>query len=384
MTDLDARIALTVYYRSQGLAYSAIARLLRVDASSISRYIKQAEDRSWAKRTVRMQLPPDMLQIVRKSMRSPGLEDSLREAFADDARSALRPEGVIVVRTDKVIPGDEDAQQDRNFVRRLLAIEGSGLLTDVLSQRAGPNRTTLGIAWGRSTGAVVSQLKEIALPEVPNLEAVPLQGGMGQVADDAHGQFYPDVLAHELSALFKASRPAQSLSLPAYIDPDLAQELGEAGLNTIWRFFEKDLSYRRLREAYADLDVGLIGVGGLEPGAWATGSGYLPNADLVKELRNEGAIGDIACRFYRDAVEDPIEQEDGLDTPCIHLTNRRAIGISLTQLRERVAAGARIIAVAGSESGAKGPAVRAAIRNGFVSDVVTDDRTARSMLGETD
>ena len=384
MTDLDTRIAMTVYYLGQGLPYTEIARLLRVDPSSISRYIKQAEDRSWVRRAIQIQLPPDVLEQVENFLRVPELETRLRDAYAEDRQSALQPGGVVVVRAEGGTPAGDNSTEHRSRVRTLLAIEAARLLVDLLVERAGSDRTTLGIAWGRSTGAVVSQLKQAALPELKHLETVPLQGGVGQVVDDAHGQFYPDVLAQELSTLFKTARPAQNLNLPAFIDPEVARELGEDGLKTIWRFIEAEPSYRRVNKAYESLNIGLIGIGGLESDAWATGSGYLPDADLVKELKKEGAIGDIACRFYRNVVEDPIEKEETIATPCIHLTNQRAIGISLTQLRERVAAGARIVAIAGSGRGAKGLAIHAAIRNGLISDIVTDDRTARSILGQSD
>ena len=68
------------------------------------------------------------------------------------------------------------------------------------------------------------------------------------------------------------------------------------------------------------------------------------------------------------------------DTETIRQTNLRAIGISLAMLRARVRAGARVLAIAGGKRGAKAKAIHSAVNNGFVTELVTDEETAVTIL----
>ena len=125
----------------------------------------------------------------------------------------------------------------------------------------------------------------------------------------------------------------------------------------------------------------MVGVGGFESGAWAVTSGYLSAAD-VKDLKRAGAVGDIVCRFFREAGESPIEGWAAASGGggAIRAANLRAVGVSLATLAARVRAGARVLAVAGGASGAKALALRAAVRAGLVSDIVTDSPTCLTIV----
>jgi DNA-binding transcriptional regulator LsrR (DeoR family) len=64
----------------------------------------------------------------------------------------------------------------------------------------------------------------------------------------------------------------------------------------------------------------------------------------------------------------------------LYKTNRRAIGISLRQIRQRISSGARIIGVAGGKDGVKARAIYGALINGYITDLVTDEITAEKII----
>ena len=390
----ENKIALSAYYKSLGLSNAAIATLLRVDASSVSRYLRQAEEEAWLQYNLQLHLPRELDRAARATVREMDLEESLFNLFAARGTpSRLRRDGFVVVRTGVeerhgkkggcTTRSKTSAPEIDDLHLAMMSIEAGRLLLDLLARRDVRRSTILGTTWGRSTGGVIASLAKMSLPELTELLVVPLQGGVGRTASsDVSSQYYPDILAERLSLLFHSRRQPALITLPAYIAAQAAKQVGEAGLKAIWRFIENDTSFQRATEAHQHLDIALIGVGGLEKGAWAVSSGYLGDAAIVNALKKEGAQGDIVCRFFRDGPENPIEgwSPHSAPTETIRQTNLRAIGISLSTLAARIKAGTRVLAVAGGQSGAKARAIYAAVLNGFVTDLVTDDATAMAIL----
>jgi DNA-binding transcriptional regulator LsrR (DeoR family) len=391
--EIERRVALSAWWKAMGLRNAEIADLLRVDVSSVSRYLKQAEDSGWLSQQYSVNLPRELAEQVQPAARDPELEASLWGALsgspgAHPNAQRVGREGIVVVR--KLESGtarrrdQADAWKSEPMLMSRMAIEGARLLLDRLGQRERCESTTLGITWGRSVGQLVECLSNMVLPEFPNVSIVSLQGGVGRghVAAPFMAPYYPDTLAERLRLLLHATNPPSLITMPGYVRRETASAVGHGGMEAIWRFIEDDVSFQQAVEAHRRLDVAVVGVGGFEPGAWALRSGHVTDQEMVTELLSEGARGDIACRVYRDGPEEPIEGpgRGACGTPAILGMNHRAIGISLTDLRSRVEAGARVIAVGGGSRGAKGLALRAAVRNGFATDVVTDEATARAIL----
>jgi DNA-binding transcriptional regulator LsrR (DeoR family) len=395
----ENKIALAAYYKGEGLNNAQISQLLRVDVSSVSRYLKQADENGWLRHKIDVRLPRELDRAVRAAVRAIQLEDDLFHLFFSGRHGAtrnrfIRREGLVVVRrlphastafakTARAVRTRKNAEKLQTM---MMSIEGARLLLDLISTRKRNRPAVLGTTWGRGTGGVVECLAEMSLPQIHRLLVVPLQGGVGRsVSSDASSAYYPNILAERLSLLFGSRRAPALITQPAYIQAETATAVKAEGLQAIWRFIEADHSFQQASAAYQKLDVALIGIGGLEQGAWAVTSGYLPNANVVSALREEGACGDIACRFFRDRAEDPIEgwgeQVPGAET--IRQTNRRAIGIALSTLRDRVSAGARVLAIAGGNAGVKADAIRAAVASGFITDLVTDEETALAILSRS-
>lgn len=109
--------------------------------------------------------------------------------------------------------------------------------------------------------------------------------------------------------------------------------------------------------------LALVGIGAVEPSHLLALSGNVFSSDELTSLRELGAVGDICLRFI-DRTGVPV------DSPFAE----RVIGMSLEQLRRTP----RTVAVAGGKR--KSAAIKAAVLGGWVHVLITDYRTARSML----
>ena len=393
----DLRIALAAYYKYHHISNADIAKVLRVDVSSVSRYITQAKDKDWLEEKLILNLPEEYIQKIEGMIRCPELEDKLFSLFASSQenerkhRGCLHKQGIVVVGTIEGIETHLPQQDINQIYMSRIGLEGAKLLLDVLSRHVNQRQTILGVAWGRTTNAVVNALKNLSVAEFPQLLVIPLQGGVGMALDQSENvSCYADVLAQEISEIFATPSPPIRISVPAYIDYQTADEVGEDGLEGILKFIKRDQSFRRVEEAYNNLDIGIVGIGALETEAWAFTTEYLVSKEEISALQKAGVCGDIVCRFYRDVVEDPVDTRSDLDIVTtaeeqvikntLYKTNSRAIGISLRQIRQRISSGARIIGVAGGKDGVKARAIYGALINGYITDLVTDEITAEKII----
>jgi DNA-binding transcriptional regulator LsrR (DeoR family) len=115
-----------------------------------------------------------------------------------------------------------------------------------------------------------------------------------------------------------------------------------------------------------ELTLALVGIGGLEPSALLAQSGNAICASEAEDLRERGAVGDICFRFFDAggrAVDSPLDA--------------RVLGIAPEQLH----AIPRRIGVAGGAQ--KYPAVRAALRGGWINVLITDAASAQRLAEES-
>ncbi len=125
---------------------------------------------------------------------------------------------------------------------------------------------------------------------------------------------------------------------------------------------EQDIAAVLSRAANADIAVVGIGAAGQGSSALLFNDTYLTRAEL-EEIEAAPAVGDICGRIYDDAGR-----------ACPASAMDRIIGLDLDQLR-------RIPLVIGIATGLhKARAVKAALRGGLVSALVTDSAIAREVL----
>jgi len=240
------------------------------------------------------------------------------------ARFGLR--GTIVVRA---IAGSEE------FERGQLGRACAELLTQTLAAE-----DVLGVSWGRTLHSMVGHLSRL-----PACTVVQIVGAVPTLELDVN----PMELVRRVAEC--AGGPVYPLHVPLLVDsPDTA-----AGLR-------QEAHVARTMAMFGRLTKAVVGIG-----SWTAGGSTLRAAvpeGLVAELDAAGAVADV-CSVILDDEGHPIASARLLD---------RLIAIGLDELR----AVPDVIAIAGGTD--KAPAIRAALRSGFIHRLITDERAARLLL----
>jgi deoxyribonucleoside regulator len=199
------------------------------------------------------------------------------------------------------------------------------------------------VSWGTAVYEVVR-----AMPEIPlkGAQVIQIIGALGAGDPMIDGPELARWLAEKLEA------PVRHLHAPLLVESEaVAQALRHE------RTIAETLALAR------KVHVALIGIGSVDPRLSSLRrAGYLTEAEL-EALRAAGAVGDVLARAL-----------DAEGNPLNHPLNRRVIGLELEALR-RIPT---VIAVAGGV--AKAPAIRAALRGGYVDVLVTDAEAAAAVL----
>ncbi len=211
----------------------------------------------------------------------------------------------------------------------------------VLSSMLRPN-DVIGVAWGRTVLALSQSIPEIAT--VPGMSVVQIVGSML-----ATYELSPELCTSNIAS--RISARCVNLHAPALISTPGVREL----------LLHEPAIVEQLRIIHACTRV-VFSVAGIDAGSTVLHTGLVSPKEIAAYARRS-AVGVIAARFI-DAAGAPVEGD--LDT--------RLIGIDLADLRripERlcVAGGPRKIEV-----------LRAALVGGYVTTLVTDEKSARALM----
>jgi DNA-binding transcriptional regulator LsrR (DeoR family) len=239
-------------------------------------------------------------------------------------------------------------------LKEALVVACSGEDTATIVNQLGPVAATcltrglqggevVALSWGT---AVLSVVNALPPKDLPNVRVVQFLGGLGELEAETHGA--------EL-----ARRMAQALGAK----PRLIHAPGIVKDKVVRDALVMDPQVTDTLELAGRADVALVGIGVFEPGSTLLAGGGTLTEGEVQELRARGVVGDIALQFF---------DEDGRRVD--HPINDRIVGTDL----ERIKRIGRVIAVAGGAG--KVRAIRAALRGGLVNVLVTDGRTAASLL----
>ncbi len=201
----------------------------------------------------------------------------------------------------------------------------------------------IALSWGTSVLSVVNALSPMDLPEV---RVVQLLGGLGELEAQTHGADLARRMAQALGA-----KP-RLIHAPGIVKDDVVREA-----------LVKDPQVADTLALAQHADIGLVGIGVLEPNATLLSSGNTLTSAEVEDLKARGAVGDIALQFF---------DERGVRVD--HPINRRIVGTDL----ERIKAIGRVIGVACGRE--KIRAIRAALLGGLIDVLVTEERTAETLL----
>lgn len=199
------------------------------------------------------------------------------------------------------------------------------------------------VSWGTTMQAMADSL--IGQRPVAGAQIVALVGGLHNASRGTNTY----EVAKQLGQYFNA--PATALHAPVYV-LDEATATGLAG----------DPGIQEVLELARKASMVVYSLGSLHDDTTMFKLGYI-SAEQREFLREHGGVGDIACRWI---------DRDG--RPVALPASINPIGITLDELR----AIPRRLAVAGGAE--KHEVILAGLRGGFVTHLVTDERTAAFLL----
>ncbi|MCS6964719.1 sugar-binding transcriptional regulator [Thermoflexus sp.] len=277
-----------------------------------------------------------MVSRYLKEARARGLvEVRIRHPLKTDPQLAKALQSVFPLREARVLA--DPPLDSRLLLRRLGELGARGLQEQL---RPG---VRIGVSWGTAVYEVVR-----AMPELPvrGAQVIQIIGALGSGDPMIDGPELARWLAEKLEA------SVRHLHAPLLVESEaVAQALQQE------RAIAETLAVAR------QVHVALIGIGSVDPRLSSLRrAGYLTEAEL-EALRAAGAVGDVLARALDG-------EGNLLDLPL----NRRVVGLEPEALR-RIPT---VIAVAGGV--AKAPAIRAALRGGYVDVLVTDAEAAAAVL----
>lgn len=283
---------------------------MHVSQSRVSRWLKEASEAGIIRTIV---LAPEGVY--------PELEDAVREKYG------LRH--VIVV----------DAEDDEQSIMSALGGVAAGYLETTLTGDA-----RVGISsWSETLLSTVNAM--LPSPRKRAEHIVQVMGGIGR----------PEVQikATQLTDRLARMTGAEPMFLPT---PGLVSSVSARDA-----LFDDPIVADTASE-WGRLTVALFGIGSVTPSPLLRVSGNSISDEEMASLRELGAVGDVAMRFF-DADGQLVQSE----------LNSRVVGIGVEELR----AIPRRVGIAGGAR--KLEAIRGAVRGGWIDVLITDVRTANGL-----
>ena len=238
------------------------------------------------------------------------------------------------LRKVRIVPDSDDDSKQKRWLGRVVA----ELLVEMVH-----DGSTVAVSWGTTLQAMADSL--VGQQPVAGTQIVALLGGLHNAT---RGTNTNDV-ARQVGQYFDA--PVLALHVPVYVQ-DQATALGLAS----------DPGIEDVLELARNASIVVFSLGAVHHETTMFKLGYITD-EQEEFLRRHGAVGDIACRFI-DRKGNPVEMP-----PAMIPT-----GISLEELKKIP----QRLAVAGGDL--KHEVVAAGLRGGFVTVLVTDERTAAYLL----
>lgn len=201
----------------------------------------------------------------------------------------------------------------------------------------------IGVSWGRTLKAMVGALQPA---DALDTQVVQLIGGLGMPEAEVH-------------ATTLCQRMAQALNSRLTLIP----APGIVDNAEVKRILLSDRHVQAAFALFASINVAYVGIGAPTPTSVLVRDGSILRDGELRSLVEQGAVGDIALRFF-GADGSPVRSE----------IDKRVIGISLDEL----AGIERVVGVAGGAE--KVTTIRGALLGGYVDVLVSDQMTAEALL----
>lgn len=200
----------------------------------------------------------------------------------------------------------------------------------------------IGVAWGYTMSKVANGLKPRS---IKGGKIVGINGGLVQNNTS--------IGAEDIIEKFSRNFNATGYRLMVPVSVDSAE---------VARMLKKDSHLKRVFSLIDKANIIVFGIGNIDLNSTMFRYGGISKKDFEK-LKNEGYVGDIGGRFFR---------EDG--NPGDNVFNERIMGIELEQIKQKEYR----IAVAAAEN--KADVLRAALKNGYITSLFVDEKTARKLI----
>ncbi|MFI6457934.1 sugar-binding transcriptional regulator [Streptosporangium amethystogenes] len=301
-------------YHEQNMTQPAIAEQLRISQSRVSRWLKQAVEMGIVRTVV---LPPEGVhpELEEQLVRRYGLRQALVVESSGDERSTMWALGAAAA----------------TYLEATLA-----------------NGARVGFSsWSETLLATVDSMVPLKHRRAESI--VQIMGGVGQ----------PEAQLKATELTFRLARIAGGtpmfLPTPGIVATSSAREALFQDPNVV----ETAQSWERLTDV-------LVGIGSVTPSPLLQVSGNAVSEAQMRTLRELGAVGDVAMRFF-DADGRPIDTE----------FNDLVVGIGVEALLKTP----RRVGIAGGAR--KFEAIRGALRGGWVDVIVTDLETAQALVADS-
>ena len=300
------------YFYKKGYTQTDIAKLLNISRVTLGKLLEEARAEGMVK--IEIVDVRNMLQLLQT-------EDELKRRFH------LRD----VVLVDGGVLSDEEVVQK-------IASEAAAYLEQVL--RSGMK---IGVTWGRTLNMMVNRLS--INHAIRDLTVYTLVGSTSSSLN-----FQPNVLAQNL--LHKYSGTSRILTAPFMCHSSrLCAEI------------KKEPQISQLLQESRDLDLTLVGIGEAPAAGSARLSDYPFDAEMIAELVNSGAIGDICGNFF-----------DINGRLCETSLQKRIVSIDIRDLPHH----RMVVGIGGGER--KAQSILGALNGSYLDVLITDLQTASAIL----
>ena len=306
---MDAKTRLLIkvakLYYENAKTQDEIAKQLRISRPKVSRLLSEAREAGVVQITIASE-PGDNADLEQS------LEEKfdLKEVIIADVPEGLSPQSLIY----------ELGATAAEYFHRIVQ-----------------DGDTIGLTWGANLASMVNQLSNDKKQRVHVIQMV---GGLGEPSSEAHATD----LARRVSQILDASlnlMPAPGVVASPEVRSILLQD----------PYIQKSLNLA------GKIDIAFVGIG------TPMRDEKILTWQEVNNLQQQGAVGDIALRFFN-------EEGEGIQSEI----NERVIGINLNELHELP----RVVGIAGGEE--KIRAIRGALKGHLINILITDRFTAGALL----
>ncbi|MBR6427488.1 MAG: winged helix-turn-helix transcriptional regulator [Clostridia bacterium] len=236
-----------------------------------------------------------------------------------------------------IVPGNFP---ENTVVRKMVAIRADEYFAEIVNEI---HAEKIGVSWGKTVKEMVDRLDLSAVDS--RADIVPLLGS----SDNTVPQFTVNEMALTLSR--KVNGNPKHIYLPL-----------DAGTMADFKHYTSTSQYAQISELWKSLDIAFVGIGSFPTDIDSKPVCYPREKEIVKSIISQNPVGDI-CTNYFD-----------IDGGSVMPESNVLIKASDDVLRNIP----RVVGVAGGSR--KPRAIIGAIRSGIITDIVTDEMTAQTII----